>query len=106
MATPHWPNTAVPTSKCRVEKFIFFIVENQYIIDLLFFFTERGVRDVGFMDEGKFKVIPEKIPELIVPDLTDCKVNFIMITKLNFIPFFVLSVKAVRILPNSRNYSI
>ena len=27
------------------------------------------------MDGTAFKVIPEMVPELIVPDLTDCKVN-------------------------------
>lgn len=34
---------------------------------------KRGVRDTGFVIKGVFKEIPEKIPELIVPDLTDCK---------------------------------
>ncbi|XP_037949581.1 39S ribosomal protein L41, mitochondrial [Teleopsis dalmanni] len=34
---------------------------------------KRGVRDTGIMVNGKYVEIPEKIPELIVPDLTDCK---------------------------------
>lgn len=40
------------------------------------------------MDEGKFKVIPEKIPELIVPDLTDCKVQFYYDNKIKFYTIF------------------
>ncbi|XP_066147689.1 large ribosomal subunit protein mL41 [Euwallacea fornicatus] len=38
-------------------------------------FHTRGVREVGYFEEGKFVVIPEKIPELIVPDLKDCKLK-------------------------------
>lgn len=38
--------------------------------------VERGVRDVGYTLDGKFVTIPEMIPELVVPDLTDFKVNF------------------------------
>ncbi|XP_060531983.1 large ribosomal subunit protein mL41 [Cylas formicarius] len=34
---------------------------------------KRGVRDIGHELNGKFVVIPEKIPKLIVPDLKDCK---------------------------------
>jgi large subunit ribosomal protein L41 len=34
---------------------------------------KRGVRDTGKIVDGKFQMIPEMIPELIVPDLTDCK---------------------------------
>lgn len=34
---------------------------------------KRGVRDVGIVNNGSFMKIPEMIPELIVPDLTDCK---------------------------------
>lgn len=33
----------------------------------------RGVRPIGITEADQFKVIPEMIPELIVPDLTDCK---------------------------------
>jgi large subunit ribosomal protein L41 len=33
----------------------------------------RGVKETGITMNGKFIPIPEKIPELIVPDLTDCK---------------------------------
>lgn len=34
----------------------------------------RGVRATGIVSEnGKFELIPEMIPELIVPDLTDCQ---------------------------------
>ncbi|KAJ8950987.1 hypothetical protein NQ318_006371 [Aromia moschata] len=36
---------------------------------------KRGVRDVGYKEGDKFIVIPEKIPELIVPDLTECKLK-------------------------------
>ncbi|KAJ8712201.1 hypothetical protein PYW07_005043 [Mythimna separata] len=31
----------------------------------------RGVRDVGYNMNGRFVVVPEMIPELIVPDLKD-----------------------------------
>ncbi|KFB43746.1 hypothetical protein ZHAS_00011482 [Anopheles sinensis] len=34
---------------------------------------KRGVRDVGVTIDGKFITIPEKIPELIVPNLEGCK---------------------------------
>lgn len=34
---------------------------------------KRGVRDTGFTIDGQYVEIPEKIPELIVPDLTGCK---------------------------------
>lgn len=33
---------------------------------------KRGVRDVGYTLNGKFYMVPEMIPELIVPDLKDC----------------------------------
>ncbi|XP_044730301.1 39S ribosomal protein L41, mitochondrial [Chrysoperla carnea] len=37
---------------------------------------KRGVRDVGYIDEhGQFVTIPEMIPQLIVPDLTDFKLK-------------------------------
>lgn len=32
-------------------------------------FLERGVRDIGYKVNGKFTEVPEKIPELIVPNL-------------------------------------
>ena len=32
------------------------------------------MRDIGFEVDGKFTVVPEMVPELIVPDLTDFKV--------------------------------
>ncbi|KAJ3659302.1 hypothetical protein Zmor_010998 [Zophobas morio] len=33
---------------------------------------KRGVRDIGYNDQdGKFVLIPEKVPEIIVPDLKD-----------------------------------
>lgn len=32
-----------------------------------------GVRDVGITVNGKFQLIPEMVPELIVPDLTNCE---------------------------------
>nr|CAI5856451.1 unnamed protein product [Callosobruchus analis] len=36
---------------------------------------KRGVRDVGYHNGEKFVLIPEMIPEIIVPDLTDCKLK-------------------------------
>ncbi|XP_013140856.1 PREDICTED: 39S ribosomal protein L41, mitochondrial [Papilio polytes] len=36
---------------------------------------KRGVRDVGYYMNGKFVKIPEMIPEIIVPDLTDFKLK-------------------------------
>ncbi|XP_017493739.1 PREDICTED: 39S ribosomal protein L41, mitochondrial [Rhagoletis zephyria] len=36
---------------------------------------KRGVRDTGVTIDGKYVEIPERIPELIVPDLTDCKLK-------------------------------
>ncbi|XP_053962386.1 39S ribosomal protein L41, mitochondrial [Anastrepha ludens] len=36
---------------------------------------KRGVRDTGVTIDGRFVEIPERIPELIVPDLTDCKLK-------------------------------
>ncbi|CAG9762472.1 unnamed protein product [Ceutorhynchus assimilis] len=40
------------------------------------FLHTRGVREVGYRQaDGKFILIPEKVPELIVPDLTDCKLK-------------------------------
>uniref|UniRef100_A0A182JJA1 Uncharacterized protein n=1 Tax=Anopheles atroparvus TaxID=41427 RepID=A0A182JJA1_ANOAO len=36
---------------------------------------KRGVRDVGVTVDGKFIEIPEKIPELIVPNLEGCKLK-------------------------------
>ncbi|KAG5897150.1 hypothetical protein JTB14_020879 [Gonioctena quinquepunctata] len=36
---------------------------------------KRGVRDVGYVENGKFVEIPEKIPELIVPDLMGFKLK-------------------------------
>lgn len=34
---------------------------------------KRGVRDTGVNIRGKFTEFPEMIPELIVPDLTNCE---------------------------------
>lgn len=36
---------------------------------------KRGVRDTGITINGQFVEIPEKIPEIIVPDLTGCKLK-------------------------------
>lgn len=36
---------------------------------------KRGVRDTGYTFNGKYIEVPEKIPELIVPDLTECKLK-------------------------------
>ncbi|KAK9883059.1 hypothetical protein WA026_001264 [Henosepilachna vigintioctopunctata] len=36
-------------------------------------FHNRGVREIGYKDGNKYVVVPEKIPELIVPNLSDCK---------------------------------
>ncbi|CAH0400798.1 unnamed protein product [Chilo suppressalis] len=33
---------------------------------------KRGVRDTGYVLDGRFVQVPEMIPELIVPDLKDC----------------------------------
>ncbi|GBP28401.1 39S ribosomal protein L41, mitochondrial [Eumeta japonica] len=33
---------------------------------------KRGVREVGYVLNNTFVTVPEMIPELIVPDLTDC----------------------------------
>lgn len=33
---------------------------------------KRGVRDTGYMLDGRFVKVPEMIPEIIVPDLKDC----------------------------------
>lgn len=35
----------------------------------------RGVRPIGERINDKFVVIPEMVPELIVPDLKDCKLK-------------------------------
>ncbi|XP_046382872.1 39S ribosomal protein L41, mitochondrial [Ischnura elegans] len=35
----------------------------------------RGVREIGYHDGQLFKVVPEMIPELIVPNLSDCKLK-------------------------------
>lgn len=37
-------------------------------------FTDYGVRPTGYQDGPTFKVIPEMIPEIVVPDLTGFKV--------------------------------
>lgn len=34
---------------------------------------KRGVRDTGFILDGKYVEVPERIPELIVPNMEDCK---------------------------------
>uniref|UniRef100_A0A6P7FKS8 39S ribosomal protein L41, mitochondrial n=1 Tax=Diabrotica virgifera virgifera TaxID=50390 RepID=A0A6P7FKS8_DIAVI len=36
---------------------------------------KRGVRDVGYEEGDKFITIPERIPELIVPDLRNCQLK-------------------------------
>ncbi|XP_067626388.1 large ribosomal subunit protein mL41 [Eurosta solidaginis] len=37
---------------------------------------KRGVKDTGYTTrDGKYVEVPERIPELIVPDLTDCKLK-------------------------------
>lgn len=36
---------------------------------------KRGVRDTGIIVNGQFVEIPEKIPDIIVPDLTGCKLK-------------------------------
>lgn len=36
---------------------------------------KRGVRDTGTLVNGRYVEIPEKIPELIVPDLEGCKLK-------------------------------
>lgn len=44
------------------------VVASVYIV------LERGVRDVAYKDGDKLVFIPERIPDIIVPDLTDFKV--------------------------------
>ncbi|XP_030381915.1 39S ribosomal protein L41, mitochondrial [Scaptodrosophila lebanonensis] len=36
---------------------------------------KRGVRDTGVVINGQFVEIPEKIPDIIVPDLSNCKLK-------------------------------
>lgn len=36
---------------------------------------KRGVRDTGYTSNGKFVLVQEMVPELIVPDLKDCKLK-------------------------------
>ncbi|KAH8252996.1 hypothetical protein KR032_003057 [Drosophila birchii] len=36
---------------------------------------KRGVRETGIVVDGEYVEVPEKIPELIVPDLTGCKLK-------------------------------
>lgn len=36
---------------------------------------KRGVRDTGFIINGQYVEVPERIPELIVPQLDDCKLK-------------------------------
>ncbi|KAJ6639928.1 39S ribosomal protein L41, mitochondrial, partial [Pseudolycoriella hygida] len=36
---------------------------------------KRGVKDTGYNLDGVYYEIPEKIPQLIVPDLTGCKLK-------------------------------
>ncbi len=45
----------------------------------LFFNLDRGVQMSGYMDHqtGKFVYVEDMEPEIIVPDLTDFKVNFL-----------------------------
>lgn len=47
--------------------------KNRHITNPEIPIDKRGVKDTGYVFDGKFIEIPEKIPELIVPDLTDCK---------------------------------
>ena len=40
------------------------------------FYKGRGVRNIGFPTKfGSYKVVPAKIQELVVPDLTDCELK-------------------------------
>ncbi|XP_055902123.1 39S ribosomal protein L41, mitochondrial [Eupeodes corollae] len=36
---------------------------------------KRGVRDTGVYVNGKFQSIPQRIPQLVVPNLEDCKLK-------------------------------
>lgn len=36
---------------------------------------KRGVRDIGYKLDGQFIVVPEMVPELIVPNLEGCKLK-------------------------------
>lgn len=45
---------------------------------ILYLYLERGVKDVGYVAEnGRFVTIPEKIPDIIVPDLKDFPVKYL-----------------------------
>ena len=35
----------------------------------------RGVRETGYRENGRFHLVPEMVPELIVPDLQGCKLK-------------------------------
>lgn len=37
--------------------------------------TDRGTRPIGYKVGGRFVVVPEMVPELIVPDLEGCKLK-------------------------------
>ncbi|KAL1509967.1 hypothetical protein ABEB36_004630 [Hypothenemus hampei] len=39
------------------------------------FFYDLGVKPVGYEQDGKYVIVPEKIPELIVPNLEGCKLK-------------------------------
>ncbi|KAL3274692.1 hypothetical protein HHI36_016070 [Cryptolaemus montrouzieri] len=38
-------------------------------------FHKRGVRNTGYVDGDKFIMVPEMVPELIVPNLSDCQLK-------------------------------
>lgn len=38
-------------------------------------YADYGVRPVGYLENGRFVKVPEMIPQIMVPDLTDFKVS-------------------------------
>lgn len=55
-----------------------------------------------FKRHGKSHEVPEMIPELVVPDLTDFKVNKTEKVMVRECMISMLSVDAVRVLPSAR----
>jgi hypothetical protein len=77
----------------------------QKLVPTHLFFVERGVRDVGYYVGNKFVLVPEMVPELVVPDLKDFEVSVRKkssrhCNKENFI------VKAVRFIQNTGRDSV
>lgn len=48
-------------------------------------FTDRGARPVGVYIGKEFRVIPEMVPELIVPNLDGFKVSWMLFPLINLV---------------------